>query len=195
MAGAGTDLPFACTCGTVRGTLLGVGPGNGLRAECFCHDCRAAELYCGQPDPAPGAVQLYQTVPHRVRFDAGQDQLGVFSFSDTRLLRWQAKCCGAPLCLTARSPKLYFTSFRTDRLKDDTALGPIRGRAFVRKPNGKRGHEGLHRFLVGFVARALKGRISGQWKRSPFFDAEGNPVRSVEIVSDSAQQALIPGQG
>lgn len=192
---AGADLPFACDCGKLRGTLLGVSPTNGTRAECFCHDCRAAELYAGQPDPAPGGVQVYQTVPDRVRFDAGEDQLTVFSLSEKGLLQWQARCCGAILFKTVRTPKLAFASFRTDRLEDDSPLGPIVARAFVRKPNGKRGHEGGLLFMFRFAKRVLWRRITGLWKQTPFFNADGTPVRDIHLVPEAERARLYPNRG
>ncbi|MBV7408865.1 MULTISPECIES: DUF6151 family protein [Roseobacteraceae] len=191
---AGADLPFACDCGKLRGTLLGVSPSNGTRAECFCHDCRATELHAGQPDPAPGAVQVYQTVPDRVRFDSGEDQLAVFSLSEKGLLRWHARCCGSIMFNTARSPKLAFASFRTDRLKDDSPLGPIKARAFVRKANGKRGHEGGLKFLFCVIARALPRRIGGKWKQTPFFTPDGQAVRDIYVLTDTERAAVYPPQ-
>lgn len=188
---AGTDLSFACDCDTLRGTLVGVSASNGTRAECFCHDCRAAELFAGQQDPAPGPVQLYQTTPDRVRFDAGQDQLAVFALSDKGPLRWQAQCCGTMMFLTPRNPKIPFTSFRTDRLADDSALGPITVRAFVRKANGKRGHEGAARMFGRIITHVLPRRLSGAWKKTPFFDvATLKPVRDVYVVSAAERAAL-----
>ncbi|WP_299282696.1 DUF6151 family protein [uncultured Tateyamaria sp.] len=188
---AGVDLPFACDCNKLRGTLLGVSPDNGTRAECFCHDCRAAEVFAGQPDPAPGAVQLYQTTPDRVRFDDGLDQLAVFSLSEKGALRWQAQCCGAMMFLTTRSAKVPFTSLRTDRLADDSPLGPIKARAFVRKPNGKRGHEGAAAFILGMLTRVLPRRLNGKWKQTPFFDAATNtPVRDIYLVSPAERDNL-----
>ncbi|MEL6619412.1 MAG: DUF6151 family protein [Pseudomonadota bacterium] len=193
---AGQDLPFACDCGKLTGTLMGVGPSKGTRAECHCRDCRDAELFAGQPDPAPGGVQLYQTTPDRVRFDAGLDQLAVFSLSDTGILRWQARCCGAMLFNTTRSPKLAFASFRTDRLDDDSPLGPIKVRAFVRKANGKRGHEGMGHFLWAMIGRVLPRRLTGGWRKTPFFDVKsGEPVRDVYIVSKSERDALRVSSG
>ncbi|MEX0370939.1 MAG: DUF6151 family protein [Tateyamaria sp.] len=189
---AGVDLPFSCDCGKLRGTLLGVSPTNGTRAECFCHDCRATELYANQPDPAPGAVQVYQTVPDRVRFDAGLDQLAVFSLSDKGLLRWQARCCGAVMFNTGRNPKLAFASLRTDRLEDDSPLGPVAARAFVRKANGKRGHEGGYKFLFGVLSRALTRLVTGRWKKTPFFDRSGKPVRDIHVVTAAERASLYP---
>jgi len=185
------DLAFACTCNKLRGTLRGVSPHNGTRIECYCHDCRAAEVFARQPDPAPGGVQLYQTTPDRIRFDAGLEELAVFSLSDTGILRWQARCCGATLFNTLRSPKTPFASFRTDRLEDDQALGPVKARAFVRKPGGKRGHQGLVHLIWGILRHVLPRRITGRWKETPFFDmATGKPVRKVRVVSDQEHAAL-----
>lgn len=188
---AGVDLPFACDCNKLRGTLLGASPSNGSRIECYCGDCRAAELYAGQPDPAPGAVQLYQTVLYRVRIDAGADQIAPFSLSPKGPLRWQARCCGATVFLTARSPRLCFASFRTDRLEDDSPLGPLIGQAFVTKPNGKVGHNGLVRLIWGFATRTLGARITGKWKNTTFFKADGSPVADVHVISKSERDVLM----
>ncbi|WP_299623869.1 DUF6151 family protein [uncultured Tateyamaria sp.] len=188
---AGVDLPFACDCNVLRGTLLDVSPRNGNRTDCYCHDCRSAEVFAGQPDPAPGPVGIFQTTPDRVRFDAGLDQLAVFSFSETGILRWQAQCCGATLFNTLRRPKIAFAAFRTDRLSDDSPLGPVVTRAFVRKANGKRGHEGFGRSLLGLVSNAGPALITGRWKKTPFFDLQtGTPVREVYVVSAAERAAL-----
>ncbi|WP_415403641.1 DUF6151 family protein [Tateyamaria sp. SN3-11] len=188
---AGDDLPFACDCGKLRGTLLGISPRSGNRIDCFCSDCRAAELYGNQPDPAPGPVKIFQTTPDRVRFDAGLDQLAVFSFSDTGILRWQARCCGALLFNTLRTPKVYFAAFRTDRLEDDSVLGPVRTRAFVSKPNGKTGHEGFANAFFNLAKQAIPARLTGRWKKTPFFDVStGAPVRDVHVVTASERAAL-----
>lgn len=193
MAMAIAEHPFACDCNTLRGTLIGASPSNGTRAECFCKDCRAAELFKGQPDPAPGGVQLFQAMPDQVRFDAGLDQLGVFSLSEKGLLRWYAKCCGAIMFFTMRSPKIPFASIRTDRLANPDALGPVVARAFVRKPDGKIGHERLGTFIYGFASRALPRRISGKWKNTPFFDPETlKPVADIYVLTREERAAATP---
>lgn len=185
------DLPFSCTCKTLRGTLIGVGPRNGNRTDCYCHDCRVAEIYARQPDPAPGPVGLFQTTPDRIRFDAGADQLAVFSFSQTGVLRWHAKCCGAPLFNTLRRPRIAFAAILTNRLQDDGPLGPVKTRAFVRKANGKRGHQGLGASLFSLIANAAPAALTGRWKQTPFFDVQtGQPVRPVHVVSADERAAL-----
>lgn len=188
---AGVDIPFACSCKTLRGTLIDVSRASGTRIECFCTDCRAAEVFAGQTDPAPGAVQLYQTTPDKVRIDAGADQLAVFSFSPKGLLRWQAKCCGTVLFNTVRTAKVPFASLRTDCLEDDSVLGPVVAQAFVRKSDGKQGHKGGGKLLMAMFTRVLPCLISGRWKQTPFFDVEsGKPSRDVRLVSKEERAAL-----
>lgn len=188
---AGVDLPFACDCNTLRGALIGVSPRAGNRVDCFCHDCRAAEVYAGQPDPAPGPVGVFQYRPDRIRIDAGQSELAVFSLSDKGVLRWQAQCCGATLFNTLRSPKIAFAGVHIRRLADDTPLGPVRTRAFVRKSDGKRGHEGFRHALFNFLSNAIGARLTGRWRHTPFFDpATGEPVSKVHVVSEAERAAL-----
>lgn len=193
MGRAVADHPFACDCKTLRGTLMAASPTNGTRTECFCKDCRAAERYAGQPDPVPGGVHLYQAMPSQVRFDAGVDQLAVFSLSEKGLLRWQAKCCGAVMFFTMRSPKMPFASIRTDRLENPDALGPVITRAFITKPNGKTGHDRLGTFIYRFATRALGHRLTGQWKQTPFFEVETlAPVADIYVLSKDERAAATP---
>ncbi|MEM6374248.1 MAG: DUF6151 family protein [Pseudomonadota bacterium] len=134
---ARVDLPFACDCGQVRGALRGVGPSNGNRVTCYCGDCRAAVVHASPDDTAPdGPVELFQATPGRIHFEAGQDQLAVFSLSPKGILRWHARCCGAMLFNTLRTPKLAFAAFFTDRTPDATPLGPVRTRANVQDGDG-----------------------------------------------------------
>ena len=191
MAQATPDLAFACDCGILRGRLVGATPSNGNRVDCYCNSCRDAELFAGQPDPAPGPVELYQSHPKRVKFDAGLDQLAVFSFSDQGILRWQAKCCGATLFNTLRKPKVAFATIRTDRLEDPSVLGPVRTRAFVKMPDGKTRNEGFARAVIKLITNALPSRLTGGWKETPFFDIDTlEPVREVYVVSKAERAAL-----
>lgn len=192
MAGKGEDILFACTCGKVSGMLLGVSPSSGTHAACYCSQCRCAELYKNQPDPVPGPVDLFQTTPDRVRFETGLQHLAVFSFSERGLLRWYADCCGSTLFNTTRSPRLAFASVRTDRLADRTPLGPVVARAFVPAKGGGTRHEGAGVFLLGTLRRILTARLTGRWRKTPFFDVEqGTPILPVHVMS-AAECAALP---
>ena len=187
------DIPFACDCGTLTGRVRGGSPSTGTHAACYCRDCRAAELYKGQPDPAPGPVGLFQTAPHRLSLDTGLDHLAVFSFGEKNILRWYADCCGSILFNTVRSPRMAFASIRTDRLAYPEDIGPVVARAFMPGKDGKQHHKGLPRYIFGAVTRMAAARLSGRWKDTPFFDAQTlEPVRPVHVVSPAERKAILP---
>ena len=189
---AGDDLSFACTCGTVKGRLVGVGPGNGNRTDCYCGDCRAAQAYAGgTTEASEEPVRLFQTTPNRIRFDTGLDQLAVFSLSGKGVLRWYARCCGAMLFNTPRTPKLAFAAFFTDRALNGHALGPVKTRVHLQKPDGKTRHEGLFGAVISLARNAIPARLAGTWRETPFFDTETcETVRDIYVLSKTERAAL-----
>lgn len=175
----------------MKGVLVGVSPANGNRVDCYCKDCRAAEVFA-RPENArkTDPVHLFQTTPHRISFAQGQDQLAAFSLSPKGVLRWYAACCGVMLFNTLRTPKVPFAAFFTDRAADAAPLGPVRTRAFVRKADGKSGHEGIGHALFNLATTAIPARITGQWKNTPFFDVKTlTPVCQVRILSKEERAA------
>ena len=190
--GVAQDIAFQCKCGALKGTLRGAHPRAGTHAQCFCADCRAAEVHLGQPDPAPGPVGVFQTTPNKISFEAGQDHLAVFSFGEKNLLRWYASCCGAPLFNTMRNPKIAFVGIRTNRLEDTAALGPVVARGFMPAANGKSKHEGLGPMIWGMVSRVTGARLSGSWKQTPFFDAETlEATRPITVLPKGTRAAVL----
>ena len=133
---ASADLAFACTCGALGGHIAAKGLRLSTHVVCFCHDCRAAQLYFGQPDPAPGPVDILQMAPEAIVLDQGAEQLAVMQLSPKGMLRWYARCCNAPLAATPRTPKFPFAGFLVQRITDTSGLGPVRTRGFVPRPDG-----------------------------------------------------------
>jgi hypothetical protein len=186
------DIAFACNCGKLAGTLRGASPGAGTHSECFCRDCRAAELHLGQPDPAPGPVGIFQTTPDRLTITKGADRLAVFSFGAKNVLRWQAACCGTPLFNTPRSARFSFVGIRTNILGETAPLGPVVGQAFLPTDSGKTRHKGLPRFIWGTLSRSALQLITGRWKKTPFFKADGvTLVSPVEVLPQGTRKALL----
>lgn len=187
---AGRDTPFSCTCGQLTGTILNLSPETGVHARCFCADCRAAEVHLGQPDPGQDGVGLFQLSPDQVRFDRGQEHLAVMRIYPKGIMRWHAKCCGAPLFNTTSSPKVYFATMRTSRLPDPSILGPVRVRAFVPKPGGGTRHEHAMILVRRVLSHSITALLSGQWRKTPFFDPNSRaPVRSPRILSSDERKA------
>ena len=186
------DIGFACTCGTISGSLLDTGPRLGAHIQCFCSECRAAEVFTGQADPYPEPVDLVQMSADKIRFDNGLDHLAVFSIDEGKILRWYASCCGAVLFNTLRSPGWSFASIRTPRLSDPSMTGPVVARAFVPQADGRQKHEGALKLIVGLLARTARARLTGRWRANPFFDIEGDstPIRSVYVLTDDDRAKL-----
>jgi len=187
-------IPFRCACGTVHGHLAPAGIQSGTHVDCFCADCRANELLHHQPDPAPGAVDLFQMAPDAIRFAAGFDRLSVIRLGPKGLLRWYATCCDTPMFNTLARPTLPFAAIRTACLDAPERLGPLRGHGFVPQPGGKSKHQGGLAVVGGILRRALSGRLSGRWRDTPFFDVEtGSPSAPVRVLSREERAALYPG--
>ena len=146
-------LTFYCTCGVLQGHISPKGIKFGTHVVCYCHDCRVAQLYFKQPDPAPGSVDILQTTPEDIRIDKGAEHLAAMQLRPNGMLRWYVMCCNAPLATPPQSAKLPFAGFIVKRIPDPAALGPITTRGFVPQPGGKQKHKKLHCAAIGFIRR------------------------------------------
>lgn len=184
-------LRFSCTCGTSGGHLDAAALHGGTRLLCHCDDCRAAALYLGQPDPRPQGVDLFQTTPDMITFEHGTACLGLLRLSPSGLLRWHATCCGAPLANTLKSPQLPFVGLHSLRLAEPEALGPVRCESFMPRRGQKPGFKGSGRMALAILNRGLAARLSGRWRRTPFFDPDtGHPVAEARIPDKAERAAL-----
>ncbi|MEL6241406.1 MAG: DUF6151 family protein [Pseudomonadota bacterium] len=183
---------FACSCKTVSGSLSESAPRSGARIQCFCSECRGAEVFAGQADPHPDPVDLVQMSADGIEFETGLDQLAVFSIGEGKILRWYASCCGAILFNTLRSPGWNFASIRTPRLSDPSIAGPVVARAFVPRPGRRQKHEGTLKLILGLLGRTVQARLTGRWRANPFFDIEGDgkPIRPVYVLTDEDRAKL-----
>jgi hypothetical protein len=186
--------PFQCRCGQVRGE---VEAGHGaLRAACYCRDCQAYAHLLGQPErvlDAQGGTEVVATQSRYVRFTSGAESLACLSLSPRGLMRWYARCCNTPIANTPRSWKLPYVGMVHTCLRQPLPLE----RSFPRlqmRANTKSAHgplpaggnaAGMLR-LLGLMARLTGQRLSGGHRSSPFFDAQGAPVRPVEVAPREA---------
>ncbi|MEN8919418.1 MAG: DUF6151 family protein [Octadecabacter sp.] len=176
-------MPFSCSCGGVTGTLAGISPTSGSHAQCHCDDCRRAIVWLGNADPGRDGVSYFQTTPDRVTFTKGQDSLAAFTWKSNKLLRWYAPCCNTPLFNTMSTPKISTASLLTTNANSSTLFGPVKTHGFVAKPNGKRGHVGLGRLIWAMLKRTTRARLTGTWRKTPFFRADGTPAAPVQALT------------
>ena len=179
---AGADIPFACRCGAVTGTLHDVRPKEGTHALCQCHSCRRGLDLFDLGALANGGVDLFQTTPDRIEFMTGQDQMAVTSLSPKGMFRWYARCCGTPMVNTFRSPALPFAGVLVFNLSDSTPLGPIVATGFVTGPDGKQRHQNGSRVIWRFLKRTAAAKLSGRARQNPFFDTSGQPIATPELA-------------
>ncbi len=189
---AGTkSVRFSCTCGRVCGRIDPASPRTGTHLKCHCRDCRAAERFFQQPDPGLDGVDLFQTSPDTIHVDKGQDQLAVLRLGPKGPMRWYAACCNAPLFNTLERPGLPFATALVARVEDPTALGPVVAHASFPKPGGGTYHKNGGRMVWNVMTRMLAARLSGRWRKTPFFDSEtGKPNGPVRVLSREERAVL-----
>lgn len=188
-----TPIGFACSCGQLQGHISADAARSGTHIECFCADCRAAELYQGQPDPAPGGVDMFLTTPDAITITSGAEHLGLMRLGPHGPLRWYATCCSAPLFNTLANPKRPFVSVMGGRLSQPDAIGPVVAKSFVPNPGGRPKHQGATGMVWALASRMIAARLSGRWRQTPFFDVEtGKPVAEAKIPSKEERAALYP---
>ena len=151
----------------------------------------AAVLYTTGNDVKDRGVELYQTTPDKITFQRGQENLGVFSFTPERLLRFRASCCGVQMFTTLAKPKIAMAAIMTDLLQDTAAIGPIASESFIPQDDGSFKHSSVLRLYGGTIWRALIARVTGRWKNTPFFDiATGKPVADIYIPTKEERANL-----
>lgn len=184
-------VAFGCACGSLRGHLSPEALRAGTRVICHCADCRAGELYHGQPDPQDSGVDLLQISPHMIEITSGAQHLSLLQLSPRGLYRWYAGCCGTPLCNTLKSPKLPFAGVLVRRLDDPSVLRPAKVRAFVPQAGRPPRHYGAGRMTYGLVFRMATALLSGKWRQTPFFDtATGKPSAQPLVITKEQRAAL-----
>lgn len=185
-----TQLAFNCRCGTVQGHVEFPSPASGNHCYCHCPDCRAAALHFGSPDPVATGVHIWQTRLDRVHFTSGLDRVARFQLGPKGIYRWYARCCDTQLTSSFHNPRLPIGGFLADRLESTETLGPVVGHFFIAKPGGGYRHRGLLKLGPRFLRMVLSANLTGRWRESPFFDADGQPVGPSRILTREERAAL-----
>ncbi len=180
------DLPFACTCGTVTGTLKAKAISRGTRATCGCKDCRAAVKHL--TGKTVGQVEIFLTTPHHIHIASGFNQLSALNLSPKGPHRIYATCCKATIATVPRSSRMGFASLTVDRFTDPSAIGPVKSAFFRTEADGKR-HLGVPRAISGIVSRGIKAQVSGGWKRSAFHGPDGKIAVPIDLITPDAKAA------
>ncbi|WP_157515183.1 DUF6151 family protein [Luteimonas abyssi] len=190
-------LPLRCACGQVEGSVT---PSAAYtRATCYCRDCQAFARFLARDGitDAHGGTDIVPMAPSGVRIARGHERIECMSMSDRGPLRWFAACCRTPLGNTARTPHPFFLGLITTCLDasgpDLEAVYGRRGRiALFRKQARGPVAATPVRYAAGassIVAHLLAARLRGR-PRSPFFDADGRPIRTPHVLSRDERARL-----
>ncbi|MEM7643874.1 MAG: DUF6151 family protein [Pseudomonadota bacterium] len=186
-------LDFACSCGRLQGEVRDVSPQAYTNIVCHCDDCRSAYTHLGKADPEK--VGILQTTQDRVRITAGGENLRVFRNTPNGPLRWYATCCDTPLFYTMPKARLVHVGVNSDRLADPSAIGPVQVEGFVPTPSGKPKHKNAGRMVLRMMSRMAAKNLSGDWRKSPFFDELGKPTVPPKLLTREERAAALMGVG
>lgn len=183
---------FQCRCGQLQGEITD--PSRGVRAICHCADCQAYAHLLGDPGSvldATGGTDIVASPASTVRFTAGADQLACLSLSPRGLLRWYARCCRTPVVNMPRDWKVPYAGMVHTVLERPQPMSASYPPAMLRintksatgtPPKSDRPVAGWARFF-GLMGSLLAARARGQYRQSPFFKENGEPVVPIEVAA------------
>lgn len=190
----GTDTTLSCDCGSFQASLSEVNPVRGTHLRCHCSDCRAFVRVLLPDAQLKNGLHLYQTDPDKIEVLKGVEHLECLTFSSKGLLRWYASCCKTPMFNTPRSAKVPLVAVVTDIAKDPHLFGPVVSDAFLKRSDGKVKTTGLPKVIYRFLSRSISSRITGRWKKTPFFIIPENiPFDKPYLVSKEAKRSAYKG--
>jgi hypothetical protein len=184
--------PLRCRCGNLQGVVSASFPA--LRAVCYCADCQAYARFLKAPGVLDrcGGTEVVATRAQQVRCTAGVESLACLSLRPRGLLRWYAGCCGTPIGNTPRNRRLAYVGLIHSCLGDEAARQSSFG-AVRMVANGGSATCTVRSTPVGnaigilmLASSLLASRLSGGYRRTPFFDAgSGAPVRTPYVLSEA----------
>jgi len=196
--------PLQCRCGTLKGCVDTSQPTN--RAVCYCKDCQAFAHFLGRASEildSNGGTDVIQTVPGAVTFTQGRETLACIRLSEKGLVRWYANCCNTPIGNTAANYRLSFVGLIHNCLEAPPAslndsFGPVRMWSFTKSARTKVDASpfGMVPGILRLIAMLLRARLSGAYKRTPFFTANtGVPIATPKILTMSEREAVYKDVG
>lgn len=192
------DVPFCCTCGQVQGIIHDVAPHRGNHVKCYCKSCQTAAHVLGHQDVLDehGGTEVFQTVPSKIEFQTGIENLACLRLSPKGLLRWHASCCNAPLLTMPSTPKLAVAGLSVARvaLENRMAFGNnvkhFSTKSAINPPEGFR-DRGIKRAVVMVIWRALKAAIRRD-SRAPFFGPDGTISVTPRVLTLEERKEATP---
>lgn len=188
-----------CRCGAFQAKLTR--PRAGVRAVCYCRDCRAFARFLGPPEgmlDAMGGTDIVAVRPRQITFTQGNDRLVCMSLSKGGTLRWYTSCCKTPIGNTPRDVRvshvgLVHTCLGAEKHSLEESFGPVRMRVNAKSAAGKPPANAPVAFAVAairYVAAMAYSRLSGKYRINPFFRPDGQPLVAPSVVTPDERKSL-----
>lgn len=188
-----------CGCGHVEGHVDLTATVN--RGTCYCKDCQAFAYFLGHAEQIldeRGGSDIVQTSPQAVQFTKGMEYLACIRLTPNGLMRWYARCCNTPIGNTLSNYRMSFVGLVHACLADpthslDESFGATRMRGYTQSAMGdpKPDAYGLLQAMVRLGGMMLKARLTGAYRRTPFFSRDGAPVVAPKILSPDELRAVM----
>jgi hypothetical protein len=193
-------LNLACACGATSWVLDENFPRSGIRYICHCDDCQAFAHFLEQPDSildSQGGTDVYQLAASRIHFSTGLDRLRCVQVTARPLLRWYCADCRTPIANTYHTAKLSFASMLLCAIPlalRDQALGPPSGHAWTKFGHGDLSHvkqTNIPAMIWRMASRIVYARLTGNYRRNPFFDPDtGKPLSGPRCITPAERAEL-----
>lgn len=182
-------IQISCACGSLQGELAD--PIKVGRGVCYCKSCQAFAAHLGWPLDEHGGTEVLQTSPSKVQFTSGIENLVCLRLSPEGLLRWYSKCCKTPVGNTPSNYRMSFVGLISACVPvpgdadSDQIFGPNRMRVHTADALGDPPkNSGMVGMVLKFVRMLVVARLTGRYRSTPFFEADGSPIVS-PVVLDS----------
>ena len=191
-----------CRCGKLTGRMTQ--PSKGSRGVCYCKDCQAFAHFLGKADVVLdelGGTDVVAMLPKYVQLTSGIDALACVSLTERGLLRWYASCCGTPIGNTASTFRFPYVGLVHTCLGTPEAIqasfGPVRMRVNTKSAKGDPQAMPVRQTvaLLRFLPTVLFARMSGAYRSTPFFTAEGAPVAQRKVLTEQEHEAVMRAVG
>ena len=171
MSGA---LCWECSCGNVACHFPAKQATN---LRCYCRYCRHFAMDMGTADTldSAGGANILHVLPDQITFDRGHEHLAVTHYSKKGVCRFYTDCCNTPVGSVPRSPKFPYASLTAFWVNPKSSIGPLKFFASKKSAQGPVTDDPGIPFLTfcRWTIRAIRSRLSGSYKNSPFYDEQG----------------------
>lgn len=195
-----SDIIVSCECGSVEGVAHKMSAGHVNRFLCYCESCQAFAEFLGKTDrllDKEGGFGLVQMSPGQLEFTKGKELVTCLRLTPKGPIRWYTSCCKTGLANTLATNAVPFMAFPDEFFKKSSGitdlkknLGPIRAKVNSQMPQMNTPAMAMIPIVIRFVSMLLKWRITGEYKKSPFFNSQtGEPiVEPILLPKDEVQK-------